>query len=140
MAAVVESHFAIELRTDVGDAEYIHEEAREFMSFCRQFAGFQLVWLSLEEIRVKNLDHRNAGSRRPYNDLGIPEGLHGNAGCRSGFVPIAGVEWWLTAAALALGKEHLMSKSFKHTHARPSHIRVELVDEAGNEERNTHGQ
>ena len=109
MASVVEGHLPIKLRPHICHPEDIYEEARELMGLGRQFPGFQLIGLSLEKVWVEDLDHRHAGAGGADNNVGVAKGPHGNTRRRAGLIPVAGVEWWLTAAALALGKEHLMA-------------------------------
>ncbi len=138
VAAVVKGHATVETRAEVADAEPVHEEVGELVGFRRERFRGGFLRAVVEKLGVELFHHRAAGAGGGDDDLGIAKGGELRGGDGAGLVPVAGIEGRLAAAGLGLGVVDLVAEAledFDHGHAD---LRVERIDEAGNEKGDAH--
>ena len=130
MAGVVVKHPAIETGAEVFDLHLMDEKLRKLKSPVKKVCPFS------DEFAGKNTHHRRAGTGR--NDdrihVGLFETAQGGFEHRACLIVIAAVEGRLAAAGLIGWNDDVETGLSKHTDRVEANTRIELIDEAGNEE------
>ena len=120
----------------IGDAENVVDELGELVDAGRQSLRFRQEYgVVVEQLGVEDPDHARAGARWDH-DAGLrAERREQPLRNGLGIAPEAGVEGGLPAAGLGRRKVHVRPQAPQHPDYALAHLRVELVDDAGDEER-----
>ena len=80
VAAVVVGDLVREGRTEIGDAEFVHEEVGELPALVGESIGLRFLGLAVKEFLVKDLQHRAAGAGGDDDGVAVTQSLQHGAG------------------------------------------------------------
>jgi hypothetical protein len=131
-----------EKSADVGDAEFIDEQLREFENAWQQFidsAGDGGIARYGGHLRIVVANHGDAGGGGDADRLVVAEDFEEVPHQRHGFGLVAGVVVHLAAAGLGLAELDGVSQALEHGYDGPAGLWEERVVVAGDEEGNVQG-
>ena len=138
MTAIVIGDDAFEARTDVLYVGDLENESRKLPNAPGDVAYLgQQLFVMPEEVLVVMLNHSCAGAGRHNNVLRVAEDFQKmprNLACLLG---VSAIERRLAAARLGLWKIDLETETLEHLSHRDGDLREELVDHAGDEQRDS---
>src|SRR5579864_5238611 len=136
VAAVMERDYLLHAGAYVLDARDFGKERRELPDALGQLRRARPhSRLVLEQFFEMMRDHRSAGARGHDNRLALFENVEEMPRHRARLVAITAVEGRLAATGLGLGKIHGEAQALEHVRHGQTNLREELVDHAGNKER-----
>ena len=138
VAAIVEGDFGRELGSEIGDTEFLHEEIGELPDLAGEFirsGGFGFV---LEELGIKDLEHRTTGTRGDDDGLSVLQALEGGLGDATGFIPVTGVEGGLAAAGDLFGAFDTVAEFFKDADHVDPDLREQRIHETRHKQSHSH--
>lgn len=140
MTTVMKSDLAVESRPNIVNTENVREKLRKLVrAFLDLMSLLEQCRLVAKQIVKMMGDH---GRTRPagYHDiLRIAEDIQEMPGYLPCLIPISAVESGLSAAGLSLAKVDFATGAFKYVRHRQSRPRKQLVNDAGDEQRNSPG-
>ena len=135
-AIVIGDHF-FQPRADIVDAGHFQQKARKFKDLgLKRQRGGQILRVFVKNFLEVMSDHRRAGAGRHHHVIGIAKHVQKVPRHLPGFAAIAAVEGRLAAAGLRLGKLDAIAQPLQHLGHGHSHRGEQLVDDAGDEDRN----
>jgi hypothetical protein len=123
---------------EVGDSKIVNKIFGKFKdAFAQCLRARQPDGIIGKEFRIAMLNHVGAGTGWHHNITGCFFEHADHMLChRSGFGAHARVEGWLSATGLVGGKIHVNAEAVENVHDGFTSLRVERIDEAGDEKLN----
>src|SRR5437762_481453 len=140
MATIVIGHDFVQLGPYVVDPRHFKQETGKLPNSGRQRTrrgeGLRLL---LENVLEMMGDHRGARSRGHNNMFGAGEHGKKMPGHLARFVAESAVEGRLAATGLGFGKIYFVAGALEHFGHRHAHFREQLIDDAGDKQRDPSG-
>jgi len=141
VAAIVIRHHAIEARPDIVHLGNFEQESRKLPDARLQWPHLgKHFGIVLEQIGEMMPDHRRAGARRHDDVLGVAKNFEKMPGDLARLIGVAGVERGLAATGLGYAKLDFVAQALQHCGDRDANLREDLIDDAGDEQRDARAQ
>src|SRR5437867_2937296 len=134
----MESHLRRKASAQIGHAKFRHEKIRELETTVGEVFGRFLMRSAGKKLRIKNFQHRAAGSRGDHHDFRRAQPLEYGQSHGARLVPVTRVEGGLATAGEVLRTFEFVPEFLENPNHADAGLRIQEIHKTGYEEGDLH--